>query len=105
MLLYPWEVCTVAMKVVSITDLRQEATKLVEHAHHTREPVLVCVRSKPVVYLVEATTYEDLQREVKRLQHALFWQGVAEAEAEHRAGQSEEYPSADAAIADLGLPA
>ena len=91
------------MKVVSITDVRQEATKLVELAQMTREPILICVRSRPAAYIVEAEEFEALQRDVKRLRHELFWQGVAEAEAEHRAGQSQTYESADALIEDLGL--
>jgi prevent-host-death family protein len=91
------------MKVVSITDVRQEATKLVEHAQETREPVLICVRSKPVAYIVEAEEFEAMQRELKRLRYTLFWQGVAEAEAEHRAGLSKNYDNADEVIAALGL--
>jgi prevent-host-death family protein len=91
------------MKVVSITDLRQEATKLVAYAQQTHEPVLVCVRSRPAAYIVEAETYDELRREIRRLRHELFWQGVAEAEAEHATGQSKSYASADDAIADLGL--
>lgn len=91
------------MKVVSITDVRQEATKLVELAQKTREPILICVRSRPAAYIVEAEEFEALQRDVKRLRHELFWQGVAEAEAEHQTGQSQTYESADALIEDLGL--
>ena len=91
------------MKVVSITDVRQAATKLVEHTQQTHEPVLIGVRSRPVAYLVEAATYEAMQRDLKQLRHDLFWQGVATAEAEHQAGQSRVYESADALIEDLGL--
>jgi prevent-host-death family protein len=91
------------MKVVSITDVRQDATNLVEHAQKTHEPVLVCVRSRPVAYIVEAEAYEALQRDLKQLRHELFWQDVRAAESEHRAGQSQEYKNADALITDLQL--
>ena len=91
------------MKVVSITDVRQDATKLVELAQKTREPILICVRSRPAAYIVEAEEYEALQRDLKRLRHDLFWQGVEEAEAEHRAGLSRTYENADEMIEDLGL--
>jgi prevent-host-death family protein len=91
------------VKVVSITDVRQEATKLVELAQQTREPILICVRSRPAAYLIEAEEFEALQRDVKRLRHELFWRGVGEAEVEHRDGQSQTYESADALINDLGL--
>jgi prevent-host-death family protein len=91
------------MKVVSITDVRQEATKLVEHARESHEPVLICVRSKPVAYIVEAADYEAMQRDLKRMRHELFWHGVVEAEAEHRSGQSRTFDNAESLIADLGL--
>lgn len=91
------------MKVVSITDVRQEATKLVEHARQNREPVLICVRSRPVAYIVDAEEYDALRRDLKRLRHELFWQGVAEAEAEHRSGQSRTYDDVEQLIADLEL--
>ena len=91
------------MKVVSITDLRQDATKLVDFAQQTHEPVLVCVRSRPAAYIVEAETYDELRREVARLRHELFWQGVAEAETEYRGGQGRDYTDVEALIADLGL--
>ncbi|MBI4492341.1 MAG: type II toxin-antitoxin system Phd/YefM family antitoxin [Chloroflexi bacterium] len=91
------------VKVVSITDVREEATKLVEHTRRTREPVLVCVRSRPAAYLVDVQTYEALLEEVKQLRHDLFWAGVSEAEAEHRAGQGQVYDDVEELIADLGL--
>ncbi len=91
------------MRVVSITEVRQDATKLVEHIRETREPVLVCVRSRPAAYIVDAEAYEAMERDLKRLRHELFWRGVAESEAEHRAGLSGSYESADDLIADLGL--
>lgn len=91
------------MKIVSITEVRQDATRLVEHAQQTHEPVLVLVRSKPVAYIVDAAAFEAMQRDVKRLRQELFWQGVAEAEADHRAGLSRQYESASELIADLDL--
>lgn len=91
------------MKVVSITEMRQDATKLVEHTHQTHEPVLVCVRSRPVAYIVEADMYEALQSDLKRLRHELFWQDVRVAESEHAAGQSHVYENADDLIAELQL--
>ena len=91
------------VKIVSITDVRQDATRLVDHAHEAGEPVLVLQRSKPAVYLVGAAQYEAMAAELKRLQHALFWQDVAAAEAEHRAGRGRVYDDVERLIADLGL--
>jgi prevent-host-death family protein len=92
------------MKVVSITHLHHEVLKLVEHAQQTHEPVLVCVQSTPVAYIVDAETYEEMRREVVRLRHDLFWQGAAKAEAEQRGGSGKSYTDVEALIADLGLP-
>ena len=92
-----------AMKVVSITQVRQDATKLVDHTQQTHEPVLICVRSKPVAYIVEAELYEAMQRELRRLRYERFWEGVGQSEAEHRAGLSRVYESAEGLIAELGL--
>lgn len=91
------------MKVVSITEVRQDATRLVEHARQTREPVLVCVRSTPAAYIVDAEAYDAMERDLKRLRYELFWRGVAESEEEHRAGLSQVYDSAADLIANLGL--
>lgn len=91
------------MKVVSITEVRQEATKLVQHATRTGEPVLVCIRSKPAAYLIKAGEYEEMLDELKRLRHELFWQGVAEAWSEYERGDGRLYDDVEAAIEDLGL--
>ena len=94
-----------AMKVVSITEMRQDVTRVVEHAQRTHEPVLICVRSRPVAYLLEVGMYEAMQHDLKRLRHELFWQDVRAAESEHEAGQSQAFDSADDLVADLKLEA
>lgn len=91
------------MRVVSITEVRQDATKLVEQIRETREPVLVCVRSRPAAYIVDAQAYEAMERDLKRLRYEAFWRGVEESEHEQRAGLSRVYESAGDLIADLGL--
>jgi prevent-host-death family protein len=91
------------MDTVNITQVRQEATRLVEHVRRTHRPILVIQRSCPAAYLVDATDFEALQQELRDLRHQLFWQDVAAAQAEHRAGQTRVYDSADDLIADLEL--
>ncbi len=91
------------MKVVSITEMRQGMTKLVEHAQRTHQPVLVRVRSQPVAYVVDVGMYEAMQRDLKRLRHGLFWEDVRAADSEHGAGQSEAFDCADDLIAELQL--
>lgn len=91
------------MQTVSITQLRQGATRLIDHVRRTHQPILVIQRSSPAVYLVDATAYEALQRELRELRHQLFWQEVGAARAEHRAGHTRVYDEADELIVELGL--
>src|SRR5919204_3281613 len=93
----------VASKVVGISDVRRDATELIEHAKKAHEPVLVCVRSRPAVYIVDDADYERMQDQLRRLRHAAFWQGVEEAEREYFAGQARSYEDVDSLIGDLGL--
>ncbi|MGH2370648.1 MAG: type II toxin-antitoxin system Phd/YefM family antitoxin [Chloroflexota bacterium] len=91
------------MKIVNITEVRQDATKLIEHAKTSKQPVLVLQRSRPAAYLVDAGEYDRMQAELKRLRHEQFWQDVAEAETEYRAGKARVYGDAESLIADLDL--
>lgn len=91
------------MRVVSVTDVRQKATELLDRARQDGEPILICVRSRPVAYIVEAERYEKMEHDLKRLRAELFWQGVADAEAEHRAGKSRTYGSAEELIEEIEL--
>jgi prevent-host-death family protein len=91
------------METVNITQVRQNATRLVERVRRTHRPILVIQRSSPAAYLVDAAAYEALQQELRELRRQVFWQEVAAAQAEHRAGQTRVYDSADDLIADLEL--
>ena len=91
------------MKIVSITDVRQDATKLIKHAQTVGEPVLVLRRSQPVAYLVDARQYEAMQEDLKRLRHAAFWEDVTAASDEYRTGDARVYDDAQALITELGL--
>lgn len=91
------------MKIVSITDVRQDATNLVEYARTAAEPVLVLQRSRPAAYVVGAEQYEAMQDELRRLRHDRFWQEVAEASTEYGSGGAAIYDTAEELIAGLGL--
>ena len=54
--------------------------------------------------LVDAQTYEAMERDLKDLRRQAFWQEVVEARDEYRRGESRMYEDADDLIADLGLP-
>jgi len=91
------------MKIVSVTDVRQDATKLIKHAQTVGEPVLVLQRSKPAAYLVDARQYEAMQEDLKRLRHAAFWGDVTAASDEYRTGEGRVYDDAQSLIGELGL--
>ena len=91
------------MKIVSITNVRQDATRLIEHARTAGEPVLVLQRSQPAAYLVDARQYEAMQEDLKRLRHDAFWEDVTAASDEYRTGDARVYDDAQALITELGL--
>jgi len=91
------------MKIVNITEVRQDATNVVRHVRQSEEPVLIVQRSKPAAYLIGADQYEALQAELKELRRAQLLRDVAEAEAEVRRGGLPAYEHVDALMADLEL--
>ncbi|MEW5786206.1 MAG: type II toxin-antitoxin system Phd/YefM family antitoxin, partial [Bacillota bacterium] len=42
------------MHIISITELRQDASKVLKLAASSKEPVLIVQRSNPVAYLIDA---------------------------------------------------
>ena len=91
------------MRTVSITEIRQDATRLIDEAERTHEPLLVVQRSRPAAYVVPASDYEAAERELRELRHRVFWQDVDEASAEHKRGEGVVYDDVDARIRDMGL--
>jgi antitoxin StbD len=50
--------------ITNITEIRQNASKIIARAIAEKEPTIVLQRSKPVAYIIEASLYEKLQREL-----------------------------------------
>jgi prevent-host-death family protein len=89
------------MKVVSITEVRQDATKIIRHAQENAEPVLIVQRSRPAAYVVGAAQYEALQTELKALRRENFLLEVQKAEEEIRRGELPVYDSVEALMASI----
>ncbi len=89
------------MRVVGITDVRQDGTRIIREAQHATEPTLVVIRSEPAVYLVGARQYEAEQAELKRLRREAIERDVAEGEAAIAAGGLPIFDNADELIAHL----
>jgi antitoxin StbD len=92
------------VKVVSITEVRQDATAIIRHAQKTAEPVLVVQRSRPAAYVVEAGQFEAMREELRALRHAQLLRDVAESEAQIARGEYQSFDSADALIASWDEP-
>ncbi len=89
------------MKIVNITEIRQDATRVIREVQESGEAVLVVQRSKPAAYVVDARTYEALQVELKELRRAELLRDVMEAEAEIRHGDLPDYVDAETLMAEL----
>lgn len=53
------------MYITNVTEIRQNANKIIARVVEEKEPTIVLHRSKPVAYIVEASTYENLQRKLE----------------------------------------
>ena len=55
------------MHMANVTEVRQNASKIISEVVRTKEPAVILQRSKPVAYIVEADAYDGM---VRRLQEA-----------------------------------
>jgi prevent-host-death family protein len=83
------------MRVIGITAVRQEASRVIREAQASHEPTLVVLRSQPAAYIVGAPQYEALLDELKALRRELFAQGIEAAEDEARERPLPVYQGAD----------
>ncbi|MGI5858922.1 MAG: type II toxin-antitoxin system prevent-host-death family antitoxin [Tepidanaerobacteraceae bacterium] len=50
------------IEIANITEIRQNASKIISKVVKEKRPTLVLQRSKPVAYIVEASVFEDMQK-------------------------------------------
>lgn len=65
--------------IIPITDLRQDATAIVDRASTTREPIVITQRGRPTAVMVSIEAYERGQHELELLR--LLARGEREIEA------------------------
>ncbi|MDK2836518.1 MAG: antitoxin StbD [Thermosediminibacterales bacterium] len=53
------------MHIANITEIRQNASKIIARVLNDREPTIVLQRSKPVAYIIEASVFEEMQKKLK----------------------------------------
>jgi len=54
--------------ITNITEIRQNASKVITRAVQEKEPTVILQRSKPVAYIVEASLFENIQKKLERAQ-------------------------------------
>lgn len=54
------------MYITNNTEIRQNASKIIARVVAKKEPTVVLRRSKPVAYILEASTYEKIQKELEK---------------------------------------
>ncbi|MDA8334322.1 MAG: type II toxin-antitoxin system Phd/YefM family antitoxin [Peptococcaceae bacterium] len=53
------------MHIANVTEIRQNASRVIARVVQSGQPAVVLQRSKPVVYVVEASAYEDMVRQLE----------------------------------------
>jgi PHD/YefM family antitoxin component YafN of YafNO toxin-antitoxin module len=53
------------VQIANITDIRQNAGKIIANIIKTGEPTVILQRSKPVAYIVESSAYEDMLKQLE----------------------------------------
>jgi len=89
------------MKVVSITDVRQDGTRVIRETQQSGEATLIVIKSRPAAYLVGAQQYEALLAENQRLRREALEHEVEIAIDELRRGEAREFASAADLMADI----
>jgi len=56
------------MRTELVTTLKRQATDLLEAVEREREPILITHRGLPSAYLVDATSFESMQRRMSPLE-------------------------------------
>jgi prevent-host-death family protein len=51
--------------MANVTEIRQNASTIISRVVESKEPAVILQRSKPVVYVVEASAYEELLKKVE----------------------------------------
>lgn len=53
------------MYITNITEIRQNASKIITRTVEDKEPTIILQRSKPVAYIVEASLFEGIQAKLE----------------------------------------
>ena len=74
--------------LVSISQLRQNAARVLKQVTANGEPWIVLSRSKPVAVILNPRAYEAMRKRLMELERAELARDVEEGMREHRAGKT-----------------
>lgn len=75
-------------RLVGISELRQDAARLLKRVQADREPWVILSRSRPVGVLMGPEAYEEMRERLRQLQEEALLHDVEASEAEFRAGKA-----------------
>jgi len=81
------------MKTELVTTLKRRATEIIADLQVERDPILITQHGKPAAYLVDVSTYEEMNRRISVLE------GIALGEQAIRAGRTVSQPEAKQRLA------
>jgi len=70
------------MKTELVTTLKRRATEIIADLQEERDPILITQHGKPAAYLVDVSTYEEMNRRI------LVLEGIALGEQAVREGRT-----------------
>ncbi len=81
------------MKTELVTTLKRRATEIIADHQEGREPILITQHGKPAAYLVDVSTYEEMNRRI------LVLEGIALGEQAVREGRTVSHTEAKRRLA------
>ncbi len=81
------------MKTELVTTLKRRATEIIADLQEGRDPILITQHGKPAAYLVDVSTYEEMNRRI------LVLEGIALGEQAVREGRTVSHTEAKRRLA------
>ncbi len=75
-------------QLISVSQLRQNAARILKEAQANGEPWVVVSRSRPVAVILSPDAYQAMQKRLRELEEAELARVVEEGEREFRAGKA-----------------
>ena len=74
-------------RIIPISDLQNQAKKIVESVKKTRDPIIITQRGRPAALLVNYEDYEGMVATLEEMSQPDWRERLAEAERDSKAGR------------------